>query len=174
MPKTEEERDCSFLAYRLGGILERKNLPATSEKFKQKLIEDKRAIEAVIKNLEANKIFKGLPEKQKKDILKGKWRPLHWSEIATDAKLDSLIASHGYRHLCGFAHSSSLSVLQIKQAFRKGEEKSLYDASVITVNITIANMIYEYCELFTRAKDVLLAQNGVDLMDQWIRIGYCE
>lgn len=171
MPKTEEERDCKYLAYRLGGILERQNLPASSEEFKLKLIEDRKAINEVIKHLEANKEFQSLGEKQKKGILKGNWRSLSWSEIAKDVNLDSLIASHGYRHLCGYAHSSSLSVLQIKQAFEKGEERSLYDASVITVNVTMANMIYEYCELFPKAKEALSSQKGIDLVHQWIIIG---
>ena len=173
MPKTEEEQDYKYLVYRLGGIMERQNLPANSDEFKQKLIEDRQAIADIRKKLESNTIFQSLSEKQKQTILKGRWRSLSWSDIAKEAKLDVLLASHAYRQLCGYAHSSSLSVLQIKQAFKKGEENALTEASIIIINIMTANIVYEYCELLPQAKDILSNdQKGLDLVTRWVRVGY--
>jgi hypothetical protein len=78
-----------------------------------------------------------------------------------------------YHHLCGYAHSSSLSVRQTKIAFEKHEEELLIETSVSVVNILVANMILEYCELFGKSKEVLNQnQDGMNLIYLWSQIGH--
>lgn len=171
-PKTQEERDCKFWSYRLAGIMDRKDFPATTDQQKETLAVDKRVIQELSESLQSNSTFLGLEGKVRKDILRGIWRLQPWRGIAQDAGLDALLASHMYSHLCGVAHSSSLSVLQTKLAYEKHEEHVLIEPSVIVLNILIANMIYEYCELFAPSKALLgKDQVGMELVEMWIKIG---
>jgi len=172
IPKTEEDGNYRYWAYILAGLKDRQNFPAVTDKQKKVFVNEKEAIEELSDKLRSNAKFQDLNDKQRKKVLKGDWRLKFWREIAEDADLSKILASDMYSHLCGFAHSSSLSVLQIKQAYKKHDEKSLIEPSIIVVNILAANMIREYCELFTQSKNVLNEdQEGMNLVDLWIQIG---
>jgi len=172
-PKTEEDEDYRYWAYILAGLKDRQNFPAVTDKQKKVLVNDRKAIKELSNKLRSNVEFQSLNDKQKRKVLGGKWRGLKsWREIAEDADLNKIIASDMYGHLCGYAHSSSISVLQIKQAYEKHEENLLIEPSIIVINIMAANMIHEYCELFTQSKNVLNEdQESVNLVDSWIQIG---
>lgn len=102
----------------------------------------------------------------------GTWRLKSWRVIAEGVGLSKILASHLYSHLCGIAHSSSLSVLQIKQAYEKHEEKILIASSITVLNILTANVIREYCGLFEPSKKTLESDpQGATLVDCWIQIG---
>jgi len=168
-PKTEEDRNNSYWAYKLAGLKDRQDFPAVTDNQKKVLANDKKAIEELSDKLQSNAKFRDLTAGQKK---KGNWRLKSWRKIAEGAGLSKILASDMYSHLCGFAHSSSLSVLQIKQAYKKHEEKLLIEPSIIVINILAANMISEYCELFTQSNNVLNEdQEGMNLVDLWIQIG---
>jgi len=171
-PKIVEDQNYRYWAYRLAGFMERQDIPGYTDEHKQKLLDEKKAIEDFRNKLNSNPIFKRLPQKQKNKVSKGNWKLSSWSDIAKEAKLSRMLASDMYSHLCGYAHSSSLSVLQIKQAYEKHEEELLIESSKIVVSIVAANMIHEYCELFKRSKDVLNQdQEGMKLVDLWVKVG---
>ncbi len=171
-PKTDEDKDYRYCAYILAGLKDRQDFPADTDKQKRILANDKKAIEEISDKLRSNAKFQGLIAGQKDKVLRGNWRLKYWREIAEDADLSKILASDMYGHLCGIAHSSSLSVLQIKQAYEKHEEKLLTEPSIIVINIMAANIIHEYCELFTQSKNVLNEdQESVNLVDSWIQIG---
>lgn len=172
-PKTDEDKDYRYCAYILAGLKDRQDFPADTDKQKRILANDTKAIEEISDKLRSNAKFQGLIAGQKDKVLKGNWRLRSWRKIAEDADLSKILASDMYGHLCGIAHSSSLSVLQIKQAYEKHEEKLLIEPSIIVINITAANMIREYCELFVQSKNVLSQdQEGINLVDLWIQIGH--
>lgn len=113
-----------------------------------------------------------MEEKTRKRILNGTWRLQSWTKIAEEAGLVGLLASHVYCHLCGVAHSSSLSVLQTKLAYEKHEESLLIGPAVSLINILIANIVYEYCDLFASSKAALENdQARMKLVEIWIKIG---
>ena len=171
-PKIVEDQNYRYWAYRLAGHMERQSMPEYTDRHKQKLLDDKKAIENFRNKLNSNPIFERLPQTQKNRVLKGNWKLSSWGDIAKEAKLSGMLASDMYSHLCGYAHSSSLSVLQIKQAYKKHEEELLIEPSIIVVSIVTANMILEYCELFKWSKDVLNQdQEGMKLVDLWTKLG---
>jgi len=171
-PKTVEDQNYRYWAYRLAGHMERQNMPEYTDRHKQKLLDDKKAIEDFRNKLNSNPIFERLPQAQKNRVLKGNWKLSSWGDIAKEAKLSRMLALDMYSHLCGYAHSSSLSVLQIKQAYEKHEEELLIEPSKIVVSIVAANMILEYCELFKLSKNVLNQdQEGMKLVDLWAKLG---
>lgn len=133
--------------------------------------DEKRKIDEIHAKLELNAIFQGLSEKQKERIRKGEWRRESWRKIAINAGFSKMLASHMYRHLSGQAHSASLSVLQTQQALINKETEKLIGPSIDTMNILIANVIQEYCTLFSEARDVLLNSGESDFVQVWVTIG---
>lgn len=180
-PRTKEERDYRYWAYIVAGIKWRKGLREISSEYKQKVVEDEKQLGKLHDDLESNIVFQNLHDNQRKQIFQSKgewkWAPgvknhVSWSNIAIDAGFSEVLARHMYSLLCGYAHSSSLSVHQLAQAFRRGEEEYLISASIATLDIVTANMIREYCRLFTKAQSVLdIEPVASKMIEAWIEIG---
>lgn len=172
IPETPEDKDFKYWSYRLAGAMDRKDFPATTEEQKATLANDKQVIQKLSERLQSNSSFQRLGEKTRKRILNGAWRLQSWTKIAGEAGLVGLLASHLYCHLCGVAHSSSLSVLQTKLAYEKHEESVLMEPAVSLINILVANMVHYYCELFSSSKAVLEKDKaGMKLVEMWVAIG---
>jgi len=120
-PQTDQDREFRYWAWLLSGLCERQKFPATLEKHQKQRADEKKQIQEHHKNLDANSIFQSLSKKQKDNIKKGRWWQVYggWKRIATDAGLNELHASAVYGYLCGWAHSDSLSVLQVHTAKSK-------------------------------------------------------
>lgn len=172
-PKTKEEKDYRYWAYKAAGIAERQNLPESIFEHERQKAEEKMVLDELHDKLKSNAVFQNLAGEHKKSILKGRWRLSSWHDIAIDAGLSEILASHMYRHLSGYAHSSSLSVLQTKQAVMNKGQEQLVQSSIATMNVFIANMIREYCGLFSKAQDVLDTEpaGNKEMIEAWIEIG---
>lgn len=182
-PQTKEEKDYRYWAYKAAGITERQSIPIITEETRRTLDNDRLVLDKLRDKLKSNAVFQNLTEKQKTRFFAGKkpslwrWKPdvkkvLSWQEIATDAGFSEMLASHMYRHLSGYAHSSSMSILQINQAYENKEENRLTEASIGAINIVVANLIREYCALFPWTQDVLSKDpKGSDIVEMWIQIG---
>jgi len=165
-PKTREEQDYRYWTYRVAGLAERQQLPVSTEEHRRKLADGKRELDDLLNKLRSNPLFNGL------QVLKDKWRQKSWRDIAIDAGFSEMLASHMYRYLCGYAHSGSLSILQIKKSLLKKEQSQLIEVSMITIAIVTASLVSEYSELFPRAKSALLADpEGTDIVHLWVQLG---
>ena len=181
-PATQGEKDYRYWTYKAAGLAERHNLPeAFFEHLKQKAEERKR-LEEILAKLESNAIYQSLTPNQKTRLIEGKgwnlwrWKPdarrvMSWHEIAINAGFSKMLATHMYRHLCGHAHSSSLSVLQTQQAVVRNEAERLISPSINTMKVLAANMINEYTKLFPKAQPVLSGSGASTFVDTWIQIG---
>jgi len=171
-PKTRDEQDYRYWLYRVAGFAERQQLPVSTEEHRQKLADEKRKLDDLLNKLYSNPLFNSLSEKQKRQVLKGEWRQKSWHDIAIDAGFSEMLASHMYRHLSGYAHSGSLSILQIKESLLKKEQSQLIEASMITITIATASLIREYSELFPKAKSALWADpKRTDIVELWVQVG---
>ena len=170
-PATKVEKDCRYWAYKAAGIAERKNAPASTEEYRQKQVEEQKELDKLHKWLKSNTVFQSLTDKQKNRILGGEWRLKSWREIAIDARFSNMLASHIYSHLSGYAHSSHMSVLQVSQALENKDMDMLVEPSIDIMSILNANMIWEYCELFPKAQDVLRGSGASNFVEVWIDIG---
>jgi len=92
--------------------------------------------------------------------------------MAKEAYLDELHASTIYAYLCGYAHSGSLSVLQISDAKLREQQEKLFRIAVQNTMIATANMIFLYCDLFPNGKNAL-AKNpeATQIAREWRSIG---
>jgi len=170
-PKTKEERDYRYWCYKAAGIAERQNARVSTEEHRQKQAAEKKELDEVREKLKLSAMFQGLTSKQKRQILKGKWRLKPWRELAVDAGLSETLASDTYRHLSGRVHSSSLSVVQTIGDHVDREDKQVISSSIGIINVVIANMIKEYCGLFPKAQEVLSRNStGSGIVNWWIQI----
>jgi len=170
-PTTKEEKNYRYWAYKAAGIAERENAPASTKEYGQKQAAEKKELDKLRERLQSNTVFQSLTDNQKKQILRGRWKLPSWRAIAIDAGLSEMIASHMYSSLAGCAHSSMLSVVQMVEAHRDREEEELVNTSMGIMNVVMARMISEYCELFPQAKQVLNSDcQGIDIVNWWIQL----
>ena len=171
-PSTAEEKDYRYWCYEAAGLAERQAFPTITEEGRQTLDNEKIELDELRNKLDSNTVSQSLTPKQKRRILRGEWKLGKWHEIAIDAGFSKVLASHMYSFLCGYVHSSSVSVLQTTQVLLNKETERLIRVSIYIMDIVTANMIQEYCGLFSKAQDVLSKDlNGNNLVGRFIQIG---
>jgi len=175
-----EEKDYRYWAYKAEGLANRQNILEStgSEEEEKELLVEKKELDD---RLESNQIFQSLSAKQKRQIFKGnsmwRWKPdsnkrLSLRDIGIEAEFSKFLASHIYNFLSASAHSTSIGVQQTFPTLNKKEEEHLFAVTVVIMNIITANLIREYCELFSRVQIVL--NNDIEksnLVREWIQKG---
>ena len=173
VPTTKEGKNYRYWVYKAAGIAERESAPVSTKEHRQKQAVEKKELDELRERLKSNTIFQSLTDNQKKQILRGRWKLPSWREIAIDAGLSEMIASHMYSSLAGYAHSSMLSIVQMIEAHRDRVEEEAISSSMGTMNVVIANMVREYCGLFSRAQEVLRKDHeGSCIVDWWIQVDH--
>ncbi len=177
-PNDIKEQSFRYWVWRAAGLAERQHQPLEDEVDKQKLVKEKGELKEIREKLISNAKFKELGTSQQKKILdyldkgKGDWKLQNWREIAESAGIHKTLSSYYYQHLCGYAHSGFVSVMQIREWAKIGQKPQLFRASMNDINIATANLIREYCDLFPRSKSALHAEPGrTDIIDMWVQIG---
>lgn len=181
-PKTLDEQNYRYWAWKAAGLTRRQNSPASVEEHRQKLAEDKKQLDELHSKLKSNAAFQQLSSNQQNRVLKkGEWRwlpgdqkEIPWPKIAESAGLAKDLSTNRYiySYLCEYAHSGSLSTLQITQAGLNKEQLFLIQFTMDYIPIVIANFIREYCDLLPRAKAALTADTeGSEMVDMRIQIG---
>lgn len=154
-PKTAQVRDFRYWAWLLSGLCERQKFSAITPQHQKQRENEQKQIKELHKKLYSNSEFTRLSEPQKDNIKKGQWRLCGWKKMARDADLNKLHAAIIYGYLCGYAHSDSLSVLQIHDAMSRKQQEKLSQTSVKYTIIATANMIFLYCDVFPDGKKAL-------------------
>ncbi|GAG46375.1 unnamed protein product, partial [marine sediment metagenome] len=113
----------------------------------------------LLKRIENNAQFKKLPQKKQKEILKGRdwripekmddngWRRPSYADIAIRAGIPEDIAPTLYGFLSGYAHPSSLSVLQLRSAQTEKDMELISSGAIDTIKILMQMMIAGMQEL---------------------------
>lgn len=181
-PKTKEEKEFRYLTHKAIGLAERQNLPPRTLEHKRYRYDEKKKLEEILRKLGTNIIFRGVPEIIKNQFIKGKnrdlwrWNPdnkkiLPLPDIAVNAGLSETLALHLYKHLSGYAHSGSLSIIQTAQALVNKEVDRLIQPSMNAMMILTANMINEYCEMFSEAQAVLKESGASNFVQIYVEVG---
>lgn len=174
-PQSDEDRDCRYMAWVLGGYLERQELPVWSAQGRAVLEREARLISPLTEKLKVNAAFRSLPAAEQKKLLKGEWRLRSWTKIARSAGLHDVNAKAFYSYLCGYAHAGNLSVLQMRQANTADLQRSLCASSMSLVLIAMANMVKSYCAVFPKSMNRLTQDPvGARLVEVWSGVGTAE
>ncbi|MBZ5588387.1 MAG: DUF5677 domain-containing protein [Acidobacteriia bacterium] len=173
-PSSPEEADARYLSWWLGGLIDRQGFPLHSPAGEKLLEQEAAEAEGLRRRLEANAAFGDLSETQRRQILRGSWRAgpegrdVSWRDMAINAGLNEDSASGLYRFLCGYAHSSWISVLQVRQARTAEDQRGLMAASLSYLAGIIAHMTRSVCHVFAKAREALVADAGAEeLVEKW-------
>ena len=157
----------------LAGLIDRQKFPVLSPKGKNQLQQERQLIETLQEKVKENNYFQKLTNKQQKKLINnGEWKLQSWKDIALSAGLNESHAQAFYNYLCGYAHSGSLSILQLRQARTKASQKALCAATINILVIASSYMIRSYCLMFPKAdKAIQKNKDDVEFIEKWISIG---
>jgi len=171
-PKTDQVRDFRYWAWLLSGLCERQRFPATTPDHRRRKENEKKQMEELHKKLCSNPEFIKLSKKQRTGIKTGRWQLGGWKKMARDAGLDELHAAIIYAYLCGYAHSDSLSVLQIYHAKLRKQQERLSQIAGQNTMVATANMVFLYCDLFPDGEKALVKYpEAAQIARKWRGIG---
>lgn len=155
-------REFRRLSIMLSSLLQRQKYPVRTPEGTQQLAKDRAIIEKARVELQANSVFLNKldtgkqEELLKKGTIAGKHPPFQpWLEIAKRTGLQPEYAQTVYSFLSIHAHSGYISALQVEQAKTDEERYKLMKGTLTVGVVTIAKMIFSYCELFPKAGEAL-------------------
>lgn len=169
---THDELKFRYYAWVYAGLQERikmsESLPFSTPNIERRIDYEKKLFKEYHDKICSSRYFHELTTKQQKAILKGKWKYKEWSTIGLSAGLDEIHANIIYSYLCGYAHSSNLSIIQIQQAITKEEQDALPIISILLV--VISNMVKAWLSLFPMSKG-LLSKASLEIIDIYNFLG---
>ncbi len=171
-PKSDDERDCRYISWVLGGYLDRQRFPVWSPEGRRVIDRERSLMGSLVDKLKGNHNFQGLSDGKQRRILKGEWKLPSWTEIGHSVGLHELNAKSFYSYLCGYAHAGNLSVVQMRQADTAELQQSLCTGSMGVLMIAMAHMVMAYCHVFEKSRERLVADpEAVMLVDVWVGVG---
>ncbi|HEY0661423.1 MAG TPA: hypothetical protein VGD21_08920, partial [Lysobacter sp.] len=104
-----------------------------------------------------------------RELLKGKWRAgMSWTAMGVEAGFHPVFIDELYSYLCGYAHASWLSVVQLRDAGTLAQQAGMVERSMSSVLVLMAFFVHHYVALFPEAASVLAAQpEGARLAERW-------
>ncbi|MEM5388341.1 hypothetical protein VSR68_32955 [Paraburkholderia phymatum] len=145
------------LLWKYGGFADRQKMVPTTEQGRRK-IADERVSQAELKAaIESHIRWKACDKQAQKRILNGEWRGgKSWVEIGVGAGFHPQYIRNAYGYLCGYSHSSWLSILQISQTLELDQQRRMV-RGLMSMLVTILS--------FFVADHVRLFPNGAALLD---------
>jgi hypothetical protein len=172
-PEGDPAKELRHLSWVLADLQDRQEFEVTEPAHHEQLARERSHIENLQTRIRANVAFQKLGLKQQRAVLeRGQWRDESWTDIGLTAGLSRRHAEQAYRYLCSFAHSGSLSVLQVRQAKSPSDQALLAEGALRLVNVAVAYMVTAYCAFFPRAAQALATESVLSAeVDRWIKLG---
>lgn len=114
-----------YWIYHIHGLNIRQNLlneiPPNSEDY-IKIQNEKIVLQDYISELEKNTVFLALDHKKQKALRKGRPpRDISYTQLISKSYFGTSMFKHTWEHLCNFAHTESVSIIQLNTIFTKPE-----------------------------------------------------
>jgi len=163
----EDERSFRFHSWLIDGLNFRQSIDVSfSAELQQKKTNEAIEILDSIKIIEDTAAFRRLSEKQKGLVIaKKRWIRPGWADIIAKTGIDEYWAKTFYALFSGYAHTTSYSIMQFKDATIENEGKQL--------NSSFASLIYMVSALFIESymKDFKLANilniEETEMIEAW-------
>jgi hypothetical protein len=165
-----EEKEFRYFRYVYSGYLERTNIYKNDlvySKHENIIENDRRTAGRLYQSLIKNNSFRKLSPKERRTILDGKWRLGDWTDIAFKAGFSDKISIFVYKYLCGYAHSASLSVRQLKTILALGQQYNSIDSLIVLLNICMAKMIQAYVKVFPSTLVYFNDLESIEFINLW-------
>ncbi len=179
-----ETKEARYLAWMLSDMLMRnkimrKGIVRTSQDIAETFSKDEFSIELIMSKLKANKLFNSLSVKIQKRIIEepGNWKiPIapnmkqpSWRDLSLEAKIGNKFSDVQYPLLCSYAHSGSLSLLQIRQADLDHLNNSRM-VSLRLVIVAITMMIEGWTLINPMVVNVVKKKEWSEVYENWLDI----
>ncbi|MBA2410913.1 MAG: hypothetical protein H0V62_14535 [Gammaproteobacteria bacterium] len=155
--------------WQLGGLMDRQKLHTTTKDGARIQQEERQQIKRLRSELEQQEEFQALPLKHQNKLLKGEWRmEQSWADLGVAAGFHEKYFRNIYNYLCGYSHSSFISILQVGQA-RTIEDQAMLAKAIMGIGVVImAHFSAAYVHLLASAAQVL-SQNekAAHIAEQW-------
>ena len=144
--------------WRIGGLADRQKYNANFEHGYETLAKEKQALWKLRTEVQNSCHFLTFTKSQQCQLLKGNWRNgFTWADLGCSAGFHVPYFKDVYNYLCGYSHSSYLSVLQIGQAQSVGNQKKFARVILGVGIVLMSHFIFSYPNVFPEAKHVLSA-----------------
>lgn len=146
------------MTWHLAGLSDRKGFLASTAKDKRKLQAEKEMIEDLKQSISNHPQFRCFNPCQQKKLLAGDWRAgieRGWKGLAEKAGFNRSYIDQAYSYFCSYAHSSYLSVLQLRQATSLEHQRMLSGMSFDVANSVLGHFAFAYSEVFPAARHEL-------------------
>ena len=171
---TTAQHEFRFQAWDYAGYHERlKNYPADPQ-FQRKYNKEMTEKEALRLILENDSHYKVLSEGLKRNLIrKGEWRlEKSWSDLAVAAGFEKIFFEQQYRYLCGFAHSSRISVIQIQQITDLDQQKQMLYGPMAILMVVLAKHSYDYIQTIPELRMAVdISSTAYQLVLKWKQVG---
>ncbi|RWA45717.1 hypothetical protein AU476_01160 [Cupriavidus sp. UYMSc13B] len=164
-------REFRHLTWHYAGLMDRQKLKASARQPEswRKLAEEAANIETLRAAMRAHGQWAQHSVAARKAFEKGDWRAGRgWVALGVEAGFHPAYIGNQYSYLCGYAHASWLSVLQLRDARTLEQQAAMAQRSVSTALVLMSFFAQHYVALFPEAAAVLDRQPGaVALVRQW-------
>ncbi|MCO5396583.1 DUF5677 domain-containing protein [Ralstonia soli] len=167
--KDAQVRHFRHLVWHRAGLLDRQNFSARDPAHRKKLADEKVKIDQLQTEIETHGVWQQYSASQRKQMLKGEWHAgMSWANIGVAAGFHPVYIRNVYSFLCGYAHSSWLSILQIRDAQALSAQEAMAAKFVSATLVFMSFFVQNYVALFPQANAVLTSNpEGGNLAKQW-------
>lgn len=176
VPKSDEEKKFRFNVWMYSGLMNRQKFSAESKYAKEAKLHDQGEIEKIKKEIIGDKHFMELTDKQKKKLLdEGETKLFRgWKKVIKECGLSSeLIMDTTYSFVSMYAHTESVSILQIKDGLLTNPKLIMgaVRQRCFEMKIILSIFIIEMIKYF---KIIEIRFNGLSSIDQTKIIEYSK
>ncbi|VVN91819.1 DUF5677 domain-containing protein [Pseudomonas fluorescens] len=167
-PDSESVSEYRFKLWCLAGLKDRIKLITTTEESREKQLSSQQQVDALWSELERSVHFQAEPNYRQKKLEKGEWRGgLQWHDLAELAGFHSAYFRNVYSYVCGHAHSSFMSVIQITDAQELSDQQMLASSIIGATNMVLAHHIRLFVKTFPESMPILLGQAQANRVVDW-------
>ena len=171
-PATENQQKFRFKAWMLAGLIDRQKIYSINKEGNDVQKSEAKMIKTLKDDLVNLEHFIALDEKEKGMILKGNWKMRNsWGSLASIAGFNDTYFKNIYSYMCGYAHSSYISILQISQARSIEDQKGLSNIMLSVGVVIMSHFLFTYASLFNNAKVALDNNPEIKKLAETWRLG---
>lgn len=151
------EHEFRALCWDYSGCLERSKFPTNSKESTKNMQSEAIYMENIRTKIMSHSYFNALDDRPKKRLIEwGEWRlGKSWSKLAINSGMNESFFNNMYKYLCGYSHSSRLSILQIQQIKNYETQKMQARTAIPILGIVLAKYVYDYVNLIPDLKNTI-------------------
>lgn len=144
--------------WRLGGLIDRQKYDVSIAEHREVLRYEKERIDALLSEIKAEPQLQTYTPGHQTKLLNGSWRIGNsWADLGKKAGFPKPFFQNVYSYLCGYSHSSYLSVLQAGQATSNEDQKMLVHGILFICTSIMAHFVFTYSSIFNQGASILAA-----------------